>query len=69
MVKVNIEGSIRLSEILSKSPNLSEVLESMERDGIPYIILVNGRYTRMDEDPIVDDGSIIKIYTPVSGGI
>ncbi len=68
MVKVKVEGPIRLSEILSRYPKLSEVLRSMERDGVPYIILVDGRYTRLSDDPIINDGSLIKIFTPVSGG-
>ncbi len=69
MLKVDVEGPTRLSEILTRYDDLSKVLKSLDRDGVPYIILVDGRYTRLDDDPLVEDGSLIKIFTPVSGGI
>jgi len=68
-VKVDLKDKTKLSELLFEIPVLYKALKSMERDGIPYIILVDGRYTSLEDDPIVSDGSHIKIFSPVSGGI
>lgn len=65
---IDVDNPIKLSMLLSKVEKLAKALDSLDRDGIPYIILVDGRYTLLDEDPIIMDGSKIKIFTPISGG-
>ncbi len=69
-IRLSIERAEPLSAIISSIPELKRLVEELDREGVPYGILVDGRNVMLASglDTVVEPGSKVKLFTYVSGG-